>query len=954
MVDQDKTREQLISELEACRKRVSELEAAEVERARAEAALRESEHRLELALGAAELGLYDYNVQTGKAVWNDRLYELLGYTPGDVEPSIRTWKRMVHPDDWPHVSEALNRHLDGLAPFYESEYRSRSRSGELKRLLSRGKVVERDHTGKPLRIMGTILDMTDRRKAEEETKRLKNLLSSIVEYLPTPVFLKDAQELRYILWNRACRDVYGYPSEDVIGKTVYDLFPTEQADTFCAQDRQALASGTLVCIPEQMVGTKCNGLRIIHSKKLPILAEDGTPEYVLAISEDITDRKRAEKELVEAREAAEKASGAKSEFLANMSHEIRTPINGIMGMTELALNTELTPEQHEYLEAVRVSADSLLKLINDILDFSKIEAGKLELIEVPFGLRDAISDTMTILAVQAHNKNLELLCHVHPEIPEAVIGDPGRLRQILVNLVGNAIKFTDRGEVVVSVESTSEISTSVDLHFKVADTGIGIPSDKQAKIFRAFEQADGSTSRQYGGTGLGLAISSRFCQMMGGNIWVESEVGKGSTFHFTIRLNLQSEHLEQPVADEVVDLKGLSVLVVDDNFTNRQILEQLLIYWGMVPTVVDSGQAALSALNKAHQDGTPFPIVITDCMMPGMDGFELVECINSTPNVVAPTIVMLTSSGERGHASRCLQLGIAAYLLKPVKQSELLFTLSRVLKGSVSDQNRPSLITRHSIRESKRRLNILLAEDNAVNQKLATKMLERMGHTVTVACNGREALEILNRANFDLILMDVQMPEMDGLDATRTLRELEKPKGAHVPVIALTAHAMERDKERCLEAGMDAYISKPITAQDLYETIEHIMQSREREVQPIRIVASPTLVLNKAEVLERAGGDAELLQEIIALFLNDCPALLSEIRNAYQQRDPERLERAAHTLKGSVSNFAAEGAVNAALALENIGRNRDLSDTAAAIMHLEKEIERVREELIILDKETGP
>jgi CheY-like chemotaxis protein/HPt (histidine-containing phosphotransfer) domain-containing protein len=341
-------------------------------------------------------------------------------------------------------------------------------------------------------------------------------------------------------------------------------------------------------------------------------------------------------------------------------------------------------------------------------------------------------------------------------------------------------------------------------------------------------------------------------------------------------------------------------------------------------------------------------------MMPGMDGFELVECINSTPNVVAPTIVMLTSSGERGHASRCLQLGIAAYLLKPVKQSELLFTLSRVLKGSVSDQNRPSLITRHSIRESKRRLNILLAEDNAVNQKLATKMLERMGHTVTVACNGREALEILNRANFDLILMDVQMPEMDGLDATRTLRELEKPKGAHVPVIALTAHAMERDKERCLEAGMDAYISKPITAQDLYETIEHIMQSREREVQPIRIVASPTLVLNKAEVLERAGGDAELLQEIIALFLNDCPALLSEIRNAYQQRDPERLERAAHTLKGSVSNFAAEGAVNAALALENIGRNRDLSDTAAAIMHLEKEIERVREELIILDKETGP
>lgn len=802
--------------------------------------------------------------------------------------------------------------------------------------------------------LSTVRNITLRKRAEEEARRMRALLNSIIQNLPTPVFLKDAEELKYVLWNRASEKLYGFSTEEVVGKTAYDFFPDDQADMFHAQDRETLSKGRLLCVPEQLVNTKDKGTRIVHSKKLPILDDDGTPRYLVGISEDITERKEAEKALIKARDAAEQASRAKSEFLANMSHEIRTPINGIMGMTELAMNTELTPEQHEYLDAVRISADALLKLINDILDFSKIEAGKLELIDVEFALRDTIADTMTMLAVQAHKKDLELVYQVSPDVPDALIGDPGRIRQVLVNLVGNAIKFTEKGEVVVRVQSGIEQRDEAHLHFTITDTGIGIPPEKHEKIFREFEQADGSTSRKYGGTGLGLAICSRFCEMMGGKIWVESEVGKGSAFHFTARLHLQKVTMAQPSTEDISNLKELSVLVVDDNATNRKILEQILLYWGMNPTVVDSGKGALAAIKNACESGRPFPIILTDCMMPEMDGFELVDRINQDACSPASTIVMLTSSGERGDAARCMNLGIAAYLLKPVKQSELLFTISKVLQGPSADQTRPSLITRHSIRESKHRLSILLAEDNAVNQKLAIKMLERMGHTVTVTANGIGALELLEKMNFDLILMDVQMPEMDGLEATRTFRDREKTVGGHVPIIAMTAYAMKGDKERCLESGMDGYISKPISGQELYETIEHIMRGLEQDLQPLPIPPLQATVLDKTAILDRVGGDTELLGEIVALFLDDYPRLLSEIRDAFQQGDAERLEKSAHTLKGSVSNFAAEAAVQAALKLETIGRSRDVAEAPTAIMQLEKEMDRVREELVALSEEIEP
>ncbi|MBI5570703.1 MAG: response regulator [Desulfomonile tiedjei] len=795
-------------------------------------------------------------------------------------------------------------------------------------------------------------EIAERKQAEEEGKQVKALLHSIVENLPTPVFLKDAEHLKYVLWNRASEDLYGYSSAEVVGKAAHEFFPSDQADRFQMQDREALRSGKLLSIPEQAVDTRRQGARVLHTKKLPILHEDGTPAYLLGISEDITERKQAEMALIQAREAAEQASRFKSEFLANMSHEIRTPINGIIGMTELALSTELTAEQQEYLDAVKISADSLLKLVNDILDFSKIEAGKMELIDVEFSLRDTVADVMTMLALQAHQKGLELVYDIPPSIPDSVIGDPGRIRQILVNLVGNAIKFTSAGEVVVGVQSVLEVQDDLHLHFVVADTGIGIPLEKRDRIFRAFEQADGSTSKQFGGTGLGLTITSQFCRMMGGNIWVESEVGKGSQFHFSVRLGLNAERVKRDISGDTSTLQGLPVIVVDDNGTNRKIVEQTLLHWGMKPTSVESGAAALTSMRKACDLGEPFRLAILDCMMPEMDGFELAQQINQDTRLAASAIVMLTSAGARGDACRCLELGVAAYLLKPVKQSELLFAISKVLQEPLVAASRPTLITRHTIRETESRLSILVAEDNAVNQKLAMKMLQRMGHTVTVAGNGREALELVQRANFDLILMDVQMPQMDGLEATAALREREALIGGHVPVIAMTAYAMTGDRERCLAAGMDEYISKPINARELYRAIEQVAQRLRKGAVPLSGSQPSAQVLDQARILDRTGGDPELLRKLVSGFVHDCPRLLSETREAFQQGDPERLEHAAHALKGAVASFAVESALKAASRLEALGRNRDLAPAPQAIVQLEREMERVTIELVALGKDT--
>jgi len=643
--------------------------------------------------------------------------------------------------------------------------------------------------------------------AENETAsaRLEDsecYLKTLLDILPVGIITVDAETHRILDVNRFAAQMSGRAREEVVGHVCHGFICPAEVGRCPITDL-----GNQVDQSERVL-LGAEGRRIPVLKTVSPVKRADRP----ALVESFVDL-RAVKE----KEDAEAASRAKSEFLANMSHEIRTPMNGVIGMTDLLLDSGLNAEQLDYAGMVKSSAESLLTIINDILDFSKIEAGKLELESIEFKLREAIVPTIKTLALRAQQKGLELTCDIRPEVPEVVVGDPSRLRQIIVNLVGNAIKFTQRGEVGLKVAVESTTQDQVGLHFIVQDTGIGIAPHKQKLIFEAFSQADGSTARKFGGTGLGLTISKRLVEMMGGRIWVESVEGKGSAFQFTAKLSV-GKMVGPPQAMAPVALVGLNVLVVDDNGTNRRILQEMLKNWGMKPTAVESGAAALECVKQTQAS---FALILTDVNMPDVDGFTLLEQLRQGPGLPAEAkVIVLTSAGQRGDAARCRRLGVEAYLTKPVSQSEVFECIVRVLGRSQSPAGSAALITHHTLREGKRRLHVLLAEDNAVNRRLATLLLEKHGHRVTVTANGREALAALDQENFDLVLMDVQMPEMDGIEATAAIREREQGTGRHLPIIAMTAHAMRGDQERCLEAGMDGYIAKPIKVQELIDLLE--------------------------------------------------------------------------------------------------------------------------------------
>jgi signal transduction histidine kinase/DNA-binding response OmpR family regulator len=654
---------------------------------------------------------------------------------------------------------------------------------------------------------------------------------------------------------------------------------------------------------------------------------------------------KSQEKLTTAMIATEQASLAKSQFLANMSHEIRTPMNGILGMTELTLDSDLTVDQRSNLQMVKASADSLLQIINDILDFSKIEARKLVLDSASFSLRDSLSTAVKALGLRASAKRLELICDVDAKVPDRLIGDPLRLRQIVTNLVGNAIKFTEHGEVAMRVEIAEEEETlsaapgsNIMLHGQVKDTGIGIPLDKQQVIFEEFSQADNSNLRKFGGTGLGLTITSQLVALMGGRVWVESEVGAGSTFHFTVRFEESAEPVQEGPRIGT-DLEQLSVLIVDDNDTNRKMLEEVLISWRMCPTGVSSGASALAAMKRAASDGVPFPLVLLDVCMPDLDGYGTAELIKDDPELAGASIMMLSSADRDAAPFR--ELGVACYLRKPIGQSELFDALMTVLSEPGPDTALP-MPAPVTPAQGQRSLRILLAEDNKVNQAVATGMLRKLGHQVVVAGNGLEALALLNTMTIDLLLMDIQMPEMDGFAATAAIREREKTTGGHLGIVALTAHAMQGDRERLLAAGMDGYMSKPIRTQELIAILEEFDGRRQGSTAVTETPSPPRQSpVNEADLLERVGGDLVLLAELTEIFRGTYPAQLIQAKRALEMEDGEELRRVGHSLRGSLANLGATEACALAASIEEFVGTGKLFLAAPVLRQLQVELGRV-------------
>ncbi|HLF83054.1 MAG TPA: PAS domain S-box protein [Blastocatellia bacterium] len=900
------------------------------DRKRAMKQLRESEHKYRTLFNRIADPVFIFAKAPSRFLdCNEAVARIYGYTVED----LRTMSVFdLHPpEDLPEVERNINvRNLD--RPTTYTHITKDGRRIDVETLAD-----EIEYQGQPAWI-SIVRDITERKQIEKEVTMLAHAVRSIQEC----VSVTDNEEV-VLFVNDAFLRTYGYERHEVIGNCMLDLVrPQNNAANVGVEMPPRHLSRRW---EGELVNRRKDGTEFpIHLSASPIQDDSGQTIALAGVAQDITDQRHAIEELQKAKEAAESASSAKSEFLANMSHEIRTPMNGIIGMTELALDTDLTPEQREYLRLVKLSADSLLGVINDILDFSKIEAGKLELDFDEFNLQDSVDEVMKALGVRADQKGLELAYYLRPGVPDLIVGDLGRLRQILVNLVGNAIKFTERGEVIVRVEVETQTNEEIALHFGVRDTGIGIPREKQTMIFESFTQADGSTTRKYGGTGLGLAISCQLVHMMGGRIWVESpvdlpggEAGSGSMFHFTARFGIPRRPLTDAHPLEDSTLTGLPVLVVDDNATNRRILEVQLTNWEMRPATAEGAGFALNAIRHAEAAGSPFKLALVDYHMPGMDGLALAEQIRMLPMGGDLKIIMMSSSLHQNQA-RQRSLGIDASLVKPVKAADLLSVIKAVLSTDARLQAPP----RQAALKTENPLRVLVAEDSRVNQKLIKRLLEKWGHAPVIAQDGKEALALLDTGKFDLVLMDLQMPEINGFEATAAIRQKERAAGAHMPIIALTAHALKGDRERCLEAGMDDYLSKPIEAQKLFDVVETAAGKCERAAGGCR----PHIgALDIDALVKSFDGDRELVFMLARVFADSSPCQMSELYQAVAIGDAEAVARGAHVLRGSVANFRAEAAVDAAARLERTARTGDLATADSALAILEKEIEQLREEL---------
>ena len=738
---------------------------------------------------------------------NDRFCEISGYPREELlGQNHRIIKSGHHPSElyrdlWTTISEGR---------VWRGEMCNRTRQGSTY-WVNATIVPLLGPQGIPERYIGIRTDISDRKRIEAQLSEQLHLVEELIETVPLPIYIKNA-EGRYVRVNRAFEAFSQIPRESVLGRTLHDLLRPEDARVHVAKDAELFTKGGTQSY-EAQIHLKDGSHNTIYNKAV-LTRPDGSISGLIGTIIDITDRKQAEADMLRAKEIAEAASKSKSDFLANMSHEIRTPMNGVIGMTDLALETPLNPEQREYLTIVKSSAESLLTVINDILDFSKIEAGKMIVEDIPFDLHRLITDTLKPLALKAHEKRLELLSDLPADIPRFVRGDPGRLRQVLVNLIGNAIKFTTQGEISLTAEFMQQQEQYAVLHFAVHDTGIGIAPDKQEVIFDAFAQEDTSTTRKYGGTGLGLSICRRLVELMRGSMWLHSKVGEGSTFHFSLQLRLaDSKGFDAP---PVVDVKGHHLLVVDDNATNRRILKGMLATMQVTAQCVDSGAAALRAMRNTDK---PIDCILLDAQMPEMNGYELASRLRAEHKVLPP-MLMLSSGASRGDALRCEESGIAGFFAKPISNDALMTTLGRLFAAPALPPEGNPLLTRHALRESQQSLRVLLVEDHHTNQKLALGLLAKWGHEATLAQNGQEALDILSNHRFDVILMDMQMPVMGGIEATQHIRARETSQGLpRTPIIAMTAAAMHDDREACITAGMDDYLSKPIKVREFQQKL---------------------------------------------------------------------------------------------------------------------------------------